>query len=423
MLAAAARRSGVRVPLKRSFATATDVAGLKVATLNNGQPTASISLIVKAGSRFESKPGVAHALKNFAFKNTSDKSSLRIVREAELFGGVLSSTLGREHLALTAEFLPGDEAYFAELLSSLATSTKFTTHELNESVTSAVHAESLAALSSPAAHAVELAHTIAFRRGLGRPLFASPHSSITAEDVKSFAATAFSQGNIAVLGTGIDGNVLTKLVEKYFTGLASSTTSSASASQYFGGETRIDAPGAPTIFIGYGTTSPAPTLAVLASLLDPTPSLKWTTGTSPLAALPEGATAQVVHLPYTDAALFGVVVQAQTVDGVKEAGKAVVQALKNVASGSVKDEEVKKAIAKAKFAAASTIESRDGLLTAFAPQLLANTGTTLDALFTSFDKVSASAFSQATSELIKSKPTYVSIGEAHSMPFADELGL
>jgi ubiquinol-cytochrome c reductase core subunit 2 len=34
---------------------------------------------------------------------------LGTVRESDLYGGVLSSSLGREHLALSAEFLKGDE--------------------------------------------------------------------------------------------------------------------------------------------------------------------------------------------------------------------------------------------------------------------------------------------------------------------------
>ena len=55
--------------LARSFATVVDsVSGVKVAAIDNGQPTSAVTFLVKAGSRFENKPGVAHALKNFAFK-------------------------------------------------------------------------------------------------------------------------------------------------------------------------------------------------------------------------------------------------------------------------------------------------------------------------------------------------------------------
>lgn len=50
-----------------------------------------------------------HTLPLRRIQSTNKRSALRIVRETELFGGVLSSTLSREHLFLTAEFVRGDE--------------------------------------------------------------------------------------------------------------------------------------------------------------------------------------------------------------------------------------------------------------------------------------------------------------------------
>ena len=41
-------------------------------------------------------------------KSTINRSAIGTVRESELYGGVLSSSLGREHLAVTAEFLVQD---------------------------------------------------------------------------------------------------------------------------------------------------------------------------------------------------------------------------------------------------------------------------------------------------------------------------
>jgi len=52
----------------RSYATVVDTAGLKIAAVDNGQPSASVTFLVKAGSRHEPKAGLAHALKNYAFK-------------------------------------------------------------------------------------------------------------------------------------------------------------------------------------------------------------------------------------------------------------------------------------------------------------------------------------------------------------------
>ena len=65
----AARASARRVArLSRNFATAVDAAGVKVAAVDNGQPTSAVSFLVKAGSRYEPKAGLANVLKNFTFK-------------------------------------------------------------------------------------------------------------------------------------------------------------------------------------------------------------------------------------------------------------------------------------------------------------------------------------------------------------------
>ena len=88
--------------------------------------------------------------------------------------------------------------------------------------------------------------------------------------------------------------------------------------------------------------------------------MKWSEGTSPITGIPTGASVQSVHLPYSDATLFGLLVQGETAEDVKAAGKAAVAALKSVSS--IKAEDVKKAVAKAKFAAASSIDSRSGIV-------------------------------------------------------------
>lgn len=68
MLAARSSVARSASRLARTFATVVDTAGVKVAALDNGEPTSAVTFLVKAGSRYESKPGVAHALKGYAFK-------------------------------------------------------------------------------------------------------------------------------------------------------------------------------------------------------------------------------------------------------------------------------------------------------------------------------------------------------------------
>lgn len=128
---------GYSTPAQLDFAVK-EAAGIKVASAEDSAPTGAISVVVKAGSRFETAPGLAHVLKNSVFKvrqigrgpsllgkagrgvgagagadastqGTNKRSAIRLVRETEMFGGVLTSSLTREHLILTAEFMRGDE--------------------------------------------------------------------------------------------------------------------------------------------------------------------------------------------------------------------------------------------------------------------------------------------------------------------------
>ena len=71
---------------RRAYATATssgqfslaEAQGIKVATTEDGSPTAAISVVIKAGSRFESSPGLAHVLKNSLFKVSPFPLPLRV---------------------------------------------------------------------------------------------------------------------------------------------------------------------------------------------------------------------------------------------------------------------------------------------------------------------------------------------------------
>lgn len=202
---------------------------------------------------------------------------------------------------------------------------------------------------------MDAAHSLAFRNGLGNPLFAT--GAVSLDAVKAYAAEAFTQGNIAVIGSGVSEATLAKLVQSKLSSLPSGSKAQSTTSKYFGGESRISSHGpTSTLFIGFGSTSAAPALSVLAAYLDPTPSLKWTEGTSPLSKLPAGVSAQIVHDTYSDGALFGVLVQGEDVAALKEAGKTVVSALKGVES-ALKGDAFTKAVAKAKYTVASALES------------------------------------------------------------------
>ncbi|WRT66534.1 uncharacterized protein IL334_003493 [Kwoniella shivajii] len=422
-------QSALKSAFSRSVSSkASSAGGVSVIGFENKGPaaTSSLTVAIKAGSRYETTPGVAHVLKNFAFKATANASTLRTARETELYGGVLSAALTREHLFLSAEFLRGDEEHFLSVLASVLSSSQFHGYELKELVLPVVQSESVFAQTSPSTLALDVAHNLAFRKGLGNSLYASPHYPVTLDDVKSFAQGAFSKSNVAVIGSGISTEALSQAVSSAFGSGTSSPTSGSLKTQstsYFGGETRIPldihapATSVPTMVIAYGSSSTAsPDLKVLKHLLGGESSLKWTPGVSPLSQAADkvpGSSAKAFLLPYSDAALFGVVVSAPTSVQLAGLAKEVASIIKS-AGKEAKDEEVKRAVAKAKFADATSTETLEGLVAQAGPALFSGGEIKSE----SFSGVSASSISKAASELLKSKPTVVAIGNVSVLPYA-----
>ncbi|KAI6144644.1 Metalloenzyme, LuxS/M16 peptidase-like protein [Pisolithus tinctorius] len=413
-----ATRASTAKRLARSFATVVDTkaSGVKVAAVDYGQPTTAVTVLVKAGSRYQPSPGVAHVLKNFAFKSTAKRSTLGTVRESELYGGVLSASLSREYLALTTEFLRGDEPFFTSLLASILATTKFLPHEYSEYVLPVVRDESTHASRVPSTLAIEAAHSVAFRTGLGAPLLADAHSHVSLDSVKEFATSAFASGNVAVVGTGIDSARLADLVDKALaeTPLPSGSSMPSSSSKYFGGSARINLPmGGQTVFVGFGTTAPSAALSVLATHLAPPSALKWP-------SVPRSSTKLTpVYLPYSDAALAGILVQAPDVKSVKDAAKTLFEKLKKPLTA----EELKTAVARTKFDAAASAETREGLTLALGKKVFFNADTSVESTLTALDKVDDATISKTVSELLKATPTYVAIGDIATLPYVDEIML
>lgn len=247
--------------------------------------------------------------------------------------------------------------YFVDVLTGVLTSTTFAPHELHEDVAPLVEAQSHAASTDATAVALDVAHNLAFRKGLGNTLFAT--APVALDAVKAFASEAFTKDNVAIIGSGVSDVVLAELVKKKLSSLPAGSKVGSTTTKYFGGASRVSLHGeTSTLFIGFGTTQPSPALSVLAAYLDPTPALKWTERTGPLASVAPSVNVEIVNDSYSDGALFGVLISGADISAVTEAGKLTVKALKDAVEGTVlKTDAFTKAVAKAKFAAASALES------------------------------------------------------------------
>jgi ubiquinol-cytochrome c reductase core subunit 2 len=149
-----------------------------------------------------------------------------------------------------------------------------------------------------------------------------------------------------------------------------------------------------TVFIGFGTAGvPSSDLAALASHIAAQPHVKWSKGVSPVSeATPSGTTAQTVYLPYSDATLLGVLIQGENAGDVKIAAQAAVKAFKS----QVSESDAKKAVAKAKFRAASEADSRDGVVSLLGNKVFGGADASVETALSSFDAVTSSSISSVS---------------------------
>ncbi|KAG1140055.1 hypothetical protein G6F37_005812 [Rhizopus arrhizus] len=429
---ATSRKAIVNTVSKATYATAATANAIQISSASNGvkvasshEPgqTASLAVVVNGGARAESgkNAGVAHFLKNYGFKNTYNRTAFRVVREAELSGGVMSTNLSRESLIYTAEFLKGDAELFADILSDVITKQKYQEHEFID-VRNQTASESASAFANAEISAIEAAHQLAFRTGLGNSVFAKASNHVNNATVKDFAQQLFTQGNVALVGTGIEHEALVNLAEQ-FLNLPTGSAAQLSGSQYFGGEARLEGHDNEYVLAFEGAaldSAEYAALQVLRHALGGELNVKHTTGSGLFAQAASKVDAQIkaFNLGYSDAGLFGVQVSGT------QAGVAVAAAVEQLkAAKNLSNEDFARGAAQAKFAATAGFESRlDRLQTLGAQAFRGSKYSAADSVAT-LGKVSASDVAKVAEKLLKSKPTVVAHGDLHSLPYADSVSL
>jgi ubiquinol-cytochrome c reductase core subunit 2 len=247
-------------------------------------------------------------------------------------------------------------------LGDVVSNQKFQDHEFVD-VSKHTALESAYAYGTPAIAALEAAHNAAFRNGLGNSLYASRTSRVTNAAVKEYAQKLFTSGNVALVGTNVDHEELKSYADSFFN--LGSGNASFPASKYYGGELRISdvTPNSNYVLAFQGAAAGTKEYAaaqVLRHVLGGEQLVKFTEGASLLsqaaAKLSGDVQINAFNFGYSDAGLFGVQVSAPSGE-ISSALSAVAEQLKAVQKG-VSDEDLKRGIAQAKFAAAATFDSR-----------------------------------------------------------------
>ncbi|KAF1990681.1 LuxS/MPP-like metallohydrolase [Aulographum hederae CBS 113979] len=435
-------RRGLAAPASGSFQYQTsDVSGTKVASRDIPGPTTTLAMVAKAGTRYQWLPGLAEGLEKFAFKGTEKRTTVRMIREIELLGGEINAYHTRENIVIGAKFLRDDLPYFVELLGEIASETRFLEHVYHEEVEKSIKLSQQKHLASTAEMALNSVHGLAFHRGLGEPLSPSSSTPLTkyldASTIQAYASAAYAKSNVAVVANGADSAELNKWVGEYFSELASTAPSSVpkietTQSKYFGGEERIAHASGNTMVLGFSGSSSftggfyKPEIAVIGSLLGGQSNIKW----SPGFALLSKATSELSYISvdtkshiYSDAGLLAIKLEGHAVDVRKAAFKAV-EALKSIADGKVSSEDVKKAVASAKFKELEFGQNLWAGIELTGSGLVQNgKAYQLDESAKAIEGVTPEAVRKVAKALLESKASVSSVGDLFVLPFADEIGL
>jgi len=230
--------------------------GVKVVSTLAGKTT-SVGLSVAAGSLFEvpGEEGSALLLQHLAFKGTSKRSALRLLRDLESVGAAPSALAGRESLLYKVTALPEYAESALEAAFETALSPKITPYLVSELQTAAA-ADMETFAADARLQLGEALYEAAYGENtpLGHPLY-HLGSQLTAGSLAAYRAKTYGANFITVFGTGVAHAQLASWATRLADGLAPGSSKAAPASPYIGGEARLKATSDST-FVGLALCAP-----------------------------------------------------------------------------------------------------------------------------------------------------------------------
>lgn len=194
-----------------------------------------------AGSRHESyeKQGTTHVLRVGASLSNNNSSGFGVRVNVKATGGDLSVLSDRESIAYNVELKRDELATGLKYLQDVATQQSFRPWELKDST---YRIKDDLARVPTVARAIDLLHQAAFYRGLGNSVFCAKRNvgKISPEDLQSFVANNFTADRTAIVGVGVDHELLIGYAQQL---QLEGKTAAKSQSIYIGGQLRIDKSG------------------------------------------------------------------------------------------------------------------------------------------------------------------------------------
>lgn len=398
---------------------------LVIVSGENESPITRVSIIFRAGSRYETSDnlGAAHVVRTAAGTSTKNASQFAIIRNIQQVGANLTATSDRETIAYTLEGTRQAVEQVLPFLSEVASQQVFKPWEVSD-LTDRLKLD--LAVRPLQVRAIDLLHKAAFRTGLGNSQFIPKFQigKISSETLQHYVANTFTSSRAAVVGLGISSSRLNQFAQSLN---LNSGEGISVASPYKGGEIRSDKGGdfAFVAIAGEGAAIANPkealATAVLQNVLSAGPQLKWSTndnGVVPKAlGGAEDYAVRGINANYADTGLVGVLLAVPA----KSAGTLVRGAVKALKSGNITDADVKRGKNLLKTKLLLDLESGSNAAQIYGNQaVLTRSALAADALAAAVDSVSTSDVSSALQKA-SCKLTIASVGNLGGVPYADEL--
>jgi len=425
--------TSVEVLAKQDAKVSQSSAGITVASVENYSPVSQVSVVVRAGSRYENpyNLGIVHCIRNSGALSTKKHTGFAITRNLELKGSRLDVSSTREHIVYTLQCIRDEIDSGLEILADVSTNQAFKPWEVEDS-SYRIQLDLALFENNPAAVVMEALHKAAFRGGLGNSLYCpsfmvGKHST---ESLLNYVKDNFAAPKTAVVGLGVSHENLQRAVSKLFN--LSNSAGADGTSKFGGGEVRLerDIPFVHTAIVAEGSglmnVKDALSLGVLQCILGTGANSKL--GCPSLSKLGSAAakstvnpfTVSCLNINYSDTGLFGVYI-AGSPDDMKEIVKSVVSQMREITK-SISESDIQNAKHQLKAKLRFGRENSKDSLTAMSIDV-SNFGQIRDLadIEKTIDGLNSSDISAVAARVMKTKPAMAAVGRLHSTPYLDEL--
>lgn len=277
--------------------------------------------------------GATHVLRIGAALSNKNSTAFSVRVNVKATGGDLSVLSDRETIAYNVELKRDELSTGLKYLQDVATKQSFRPWELRD-VTYRIK-DDLARVPTTA-RAIDLLHQAAFYRGLGNSVFCAKRNvgKLSPEDLEHFIATNFTADRAAIIGVGVDHELLVGYAKSL---QLAGKSGNITPSKYISGQLRVDKSGElATVAVATHGASLANqkeslAFAILRNVAVSGQIVPYGSPTAPLekvvnAALQKPYEFNAINASYSDSGLFGFVLQANA----QEVGKVSIMIHVNV---------------------------------------------------------------------------------------------